>query len=87
VMPMSEFDVLRLCRVDGLQPTARERWTAFWRLWRLAARCAQDAEVAGECFRVLMSDWSWVQLAQGHGDYYARKGPPFLRKLLLGAHR
>ena len=69
---MIEIDYRRLCRLDGRKPTARERWVAFYRLWRLIrnARPAQSWEDAIECFRVLMHDWRWIELVSDTGDYY-----------------
>jgi len=61
----------RLCRENGQQPTTRERWQAFYRLWRMTQKTFDPACNAGEAFRVLMYDWRWVQLVEGHGDYYA----------------
>ena len=34
-MSAEHFDLERICRLKGMAPTARDRWTAFYRLWRL----------------------------------------------------
>lgn len=65
------FDTLRMCRVDGAQPTTRERWTAFHRLWRIAERSSPPFHGFEDCFRVLMHDWKWIILMNETGDVYA----------------
>jgi hypothetical protein len=77
---------MRLCREDGEQPTTRERWTAFYRLWRLIknARSAQEVTLAGEPFRVLMNDWRWIQLVEAYGDELELKhGMPWKLRMAL----
>lgn len=65
----NEFDIDRACRLRGQQPTTRERWTAFYRLWRMIrnSRSAQEKEAASLCFRVLMFDWRWIRLVDDPG--------------------
>lgn len=53
----------RMCRLDGQQPTARERWKAFYRLWRAAYWRHKDHYVL-LAFRVLMYDWRWIKLVE-----------------------
>lgn len=87
---MSEVDLLDLCRLDDRQPSTRDRWRCFYRLWRGAQRHAASAWFSGECFRVLMSDWRWIQLVEGSGDRLGarRMMPVELRKqMLTAAHR
>jgi hypothetical protein len=65
-------DALRMCRIGGRQPTTRERWASFYRLWRIVKNnvSGQVCEQASSCFRVLMYDWRWLQLVEHPGDYY-----------------
>ena len=81
----------RLCRLDGLKPTTRDKWRAFHRLWRLAHGRGgyQDIE-AGECFRVLFGGWRSIRLMDGSdSDGLVDRShlPKFLRKSLLEGHR
>lgn len=69
-----DFDIERQCRIDGKQPTARERWTAFYRLWRLA--CRSDNIEASDCLRVLMSDWSLLWLVEASDRYESNWAMP-----------
>lgn len=89
-MPRKEFDTERLCRLNGKSPTAREKWRAFHRLYRLAhGRGGYQDLAAAECFRVLYSDWRPVQLLEGgtnDGRVNTARVPVVIRKRLL-AHR
>ena len=86
------FDTERMCRLNGKKPTARDRWTAFYRLWRLSHRktdsCYLDAE-ATDCFRILFADWRPRYLIESLGDTLCsrHKYPTFLRKSLLETAR
>jgi hypothetical protein len=85
-----EFEA-RMLRLDGKKPTAREKWQAFHRLWRLAQGHGvyQDAE-AVDCFRVLFPNWRPIQLLNGlESDGLVDRShmPKFLRKQLLEGHR
>lgn len=53
-----DFDDARLCRINGQQPTARERWVAFWRLWRISQKNGKGTVGldAHECFQVILGD-------------------------------
>ena len=57
----------RMLRLNGEGPTTRERWKAFWSLWRTASKQSLDAI---EPFYVLMNNWDWIYLANGSGDHY-----------------
>lgn len=75
----------RMCRIDGMKPTARDRWKAIHRLWRLA--CGRDPEcdlAAEDCFRVLISDWRWIHLL---GEGGAKTGGPVNRSIYPTALR
>jgi hypothetical protein len=88
---MKDVPYERLCRVDGQKPTARERWTAFHRLWRIAhGRGVWHDMEAGMCFRVLFGGWRSIHLLDGHeSDGLVDRShiPTFLRKTLLEGHR
>lgn len=68
------------------RPTARQRWAAFYRLWRIASRgrSGQEQLMMESCLKVLMHNWKWVQLVTSGGDRLAKrnKAPVFLRRLL-----
>src|SRR5580692_10649108 len=64
------WDIERMCRLNGKKPTARERWTAFYRLWRMAhGNHGAEADIyASDCFRILFVDWSGIRLIESHVD-------------------
>ena len=64
-----KFDTMRMCRVNGCQPTMREKWTAFYRLWRSCGG-RDPANTACDALRVLMPCGKWLRLANGNGDAY-----------------
>jgi hypothetical protein len=80
-----KFDELRMCRVDGQRPTARERWIAFHRLWRLAqGHGAWQDMAAVDCFRVIFTNWDGIRLLNSNEDTLSRVSTPsFLRRELL----
>jgi hypothetical protein len=82
---MREFDTERMCRLNGKQPTPRERWVAFYRLCRLAQGHGQWQDLAAaDCFRVLCANWSWVRLIEAEEKSPSRVHyPAFLRRHLL----
>lgn len=80
-----------MMRLDGQRPTAREMWTAFYRLWRIAHGHGAEQDIAaGWCFRVLFPDWKFIFLID-HNDTDGLTNrshiPTFLRKQLLANHR
>lgn len=78
-----EFDIRRMCRLDGRRPTAREHWTAFYRLWRIARKAGAAGTESGECFRVLFPDWRFIQLLDSDTECQlvnAKRFPPFIRR-------
>ena len=81
----------RLLRLNGKRPTARDRWRAFSRLWRLAHRHGVYQDMAAtECFQVLYADWRYVWLLdEERGDGLVDRShiPTFLRKRLLAHHK
>lgn len=89
------FDIGRMCRLNGQSPTARERWYAFWRLYRVACH-NKDPRTEGDlrdCFRVLFlgnrTYAKWVRLT---GECVPAVGdrkhlPLFLRKRFLEMDR
>lgn len=81
---------IRMCRLDGQQPTTRERWTAFYRLWRMARRTRKSNEchsAVHDCFGVLMADWKWLILVEGCGDRLTIRLPKFLRRSFVENER
>ena len=79
----------RLCRLGGQQPTARDRWLAFYRLYRLSmGRGAHEDMAALDAFRVLFRDWRWLRLVEAEEQSPSRvHAPPFLRRRLLAHER
>ena len=81
----------RLLRLNGKRPTARDRWQAFSRLWRLAHRHGAYQDMAAtECFQVLFPSWRSIQLIDGDAsDHMVNRShiPAFLRRRLLEGHK
>ena len=70
---MADFDYRRMLRLDGQQPTMRDRWTAFYRLWRLADKSESKMWFGHvDCFRVLIGGVAphWIKLMNECGDTY-----------------
>lgn len=80
------WDTERMCRLNGKKPTDREKWTAFYRLYRMTQR-GRNAEAcmeAADCLRILMADWSWLLLVQSSGTMLTGPMvPKFLRYKFL----
>lgn len=77
----------QLCRLNGQQPTARQKWVAFYRLWRIALGHGgwQDMD-AGQCFRVLFGSWRMILLLdsqESDGLVDRSRLPKCIRKQLL----
>lgn len=64
----------RLIRRNGKQPTQKDKWKAFWRLWRICNRVSKNHScfilpAAETAFHWLMEDnWQWVKLASAPND-------------------
>ena len=75
----------RYMRLDGERPTPRDRWLAFYRLWRIAHRHKKAADYSGDaemCFKWLFGWTRWVKLLSGGDDplKVQRMMPVFLRR-------
>jgi hypothetical protein len=84
-----EFDVERMCRLNGKRPTARERWTAFYRLYRISqGHGVYQDMAAADCLRVLMPSGRCIAL-MNEGDRSPSRThiPVFLRRKLVDADR
>jgi hypothetical protein len=88
-MSKKRFDELRMCRLDGAKPTARERWIAFSRLYRLTQGHGASQDMAAvECLHVLMPSGRWLRLVQAaEGSPSRTHAPKFLRRILLNSDR
>lgn len=81
----TDFDFVRMLYF-GEEPTPRERWKAFYRLYRLASKKESENNFGGgliDCLRILgCHDWV-VSLGKKDrlSDRYAM--PTFLRKMTL----
>jgi len=88
---MKQFDIERMCRVDGKQPTLREKWVDFFRIYRIAMKHGgenggENGQAVGECFRVLYSDWRWIKTAESRDKSETVSMvtfPKFIRRRLL----
>jgi hypothetical protein len=54
--------IMRMCRVDGQKPTSRDRWKAFYRLYRITMkhddlRYASRDRSGLDALRMLNNDW------------------------------
>ena len=88
-MSRKGFDIERMCRLNGKKPTVRERWTAFYRLWRLAHGhgACQDMD-ASDCFRVLFpTPMIHVLDHESEGTLSRVHCPMFLRRRILESER
>jgi hypothetical protein len=81
------FDLERMCRLNGKRPTARERWTAFYRLWRLARKAERANNLMCEAVDALrvLGYAKWVALCEDSGDRLGLGNmlPPVLRRRFL----
>lgn len=90
---MAEFNVERMCRLNGKKPNARDKWVAFHRLWRLSHRKGDSCWLDGnatDCFRVLWADWRPRMLLDDDREdplITRRSMPLFLRKRFLELDR
>lgn len=77
----------RLCRVNGKEPTARERWKAFYSLYRATMRTSfLSAHDLGDCLRII-ADPSWVALVNQIDPMEGVKMPVFLRRRFVEMSR
>ena len=85
----ADFDTERLCRLNGKQPTMRDRWTAFYRLYRISQGIGAWQDIAaGDCFRVLFNNWSWIRLVDDEVPTLSRvHWPTFLRRQIIKMER
>lgn len=84
---MSNFDIDRMLRLNGKEPTVRERWTAFYRLYRMAKKIDIFHEHdAADCLRVLGFGY---EVAVANEEERPPRGgmPKFLRKMLIESER
>ena len=72
----------RICRLDGQEPTPREKWKAFYSLWRMASRhknMMASMELI-DCLRIVACS-EWVALANEDDPLAGPdKMPVFLRR-------
>ena len=88
-MDHKHISVERLCRLNGEKPSLRDRWYAFYRLYRLSqghGACQDMAAV--DALRTLYSNWAWIRLIETEERSPSRAHiPVFLRKSLLQNER
>ena len=79
----------RLCRLNGEKPTARDRWLAFYRLYRLSMGHGAFQDMAAvDAFRTLFRDWRFIRLLESEERSPSRAHVPrFLRRRLLDMDR
>lgn len=85
-MSKREEAFARMCRVDGQKPTARDRWRAFHRLYRLADNHGGYQDCALKEAMMVLFPWRWMQVldaSESDGLVDRGKLPMFLRKTLL----
>lgn len=78
----------RMLGVNGQSPTLRDRWQAFYRLWRIAQRKTDDwhEQAVKECFWTLFPKTRLTKLLSGSkSDGLVDRShiPMFLRRRLL----
>lgn len=88
-MRREDFDVDRMLGIGGQQPTARERWRAFYRLYRLARRQDSEHGMSADllsCFSVL-GFGDWASLAGGRQAVDPKSLPLFIRRQVVRTTR
>jgi hypothetical protein len=86
---MDKLDAAIERRIDGKRPTARQKWIAFHRLYRIATNTDGYREHAAlDCFRVLLPCWDHVNLMEADERSVSRvKFPVCIRRQLLATER
>jgi len=90
-----EFDIDRMCRLNGQKPTARDCWVAFYRLYRVGVREEEThqgmlmADGALNCLRVLFGDNRFLRLCRAKEEKLGRvrRWPAFLLRRRLEIER
>ncbi len=91
-MKMSKNELDRLLTRNGKGPTQKDRWKAFWRLWRICKRASVHSSpfmlpAAEDSFQWLINDnWEWIMLASSPGDRLAiplSSIPRIIRKMWI----
>lgn len=83
-----KFDTERMCRLNGKKPTARERWRAFYSVYRAVKRCGMYQEHnLIDCLRVLGFGATISMLEERDRTKGRSHVPAFLRKMLLDGER
>jgi len=89
---MSSNELDRYIGRNGQKPTQKDKWKAFWRLWRICKRASDKSNpfmsIAAETsFGWLLDDeWDWVRLASSPSDRLSlplNNVPIVIRKLWL----
>lgn len=78
-----------VCRLNGETPTLRDRWVAFYRLWRCARKQLSDPMFANEVadsFRILAPGWTWLVNMEVR-DVSRVHLPKFLRRRMIQDER
>lgn len=83
-----KFDLLRMMRLEGHKPTAREMWGAFYRLWRLSRKNDLWSDTsADDAWRVL-GFYEELNLCNQDLSTLSRVSyPTVIRRKLLGLDR
>ena len=87
---MNDFTI-RMLRLNGEQPTARDKWQAFYRIYRLAKRSEDSHNLMGgalDCLFVFgMGSWIRTVSELEHNGVDRGHWPKFLRKRMLESER
>lgn len=76
-MSKSQEEMERHCRLDGKQPTMKEKWQAFYRLWRMSSK--YKPHEAEDCFKTLLGNWKWINVCVHPGEIENRILPVEIR--------
>lgn len=63
-----QFDFNRMLRLDGAEPTIREKWKAFHQLWRASVKDQLTSPI--DAWYVLLGRYDWIALMNQTGDVW-----------------
>jgi hypothetical protein len=81
----------RMLRLDGNKPTARDRWRAFYRIYRLVKRSEDSHNLMGGAKNALIvldrRFGRWIAIMESNDRTDSSSWPTFLRKIMLESER
>ena len=77
-------------KLNGKRPSARDRWKAFYRLWRMTQQNdGRSDATAADCFYILGGVDDFVHLVTNNEYKHPSRNhlPKFLRRMILDSDR